>query len=147
MPTLLRYADVLDRLRSAARGREDYVNAVLLTPDHPEWHPDTVEGEEYATCRYLTDEGRPSCIVGTAFYTDLVSGGLTPERRDNAEAIRVVFARRLPGFAITPKALHLLEDVQGGQDQGDSWGAAIEAAVRCVESSGLDDTAAMALHY
>lgn len=127
--TLLTYPDVVTRVENAAAGRLDYVNAVPMTQEHPEWDGDVYEGGDLAPCVYLTPEGQPSCIVGQAFYDDLTDLGLTPMDSMNTASVGALMRGFLGHrYDFTRKAARFLEVVQDRQDSGEPWGTAIRAA-------------------
>lgn len=93
-------------------------------------------GEEHG-CMYFTATGQPSCIVGHMLnYMDLGPKDLYSEQGGdlNKSTSSRLFETVLEGDA---KVLLLLHTVQDLQDNGKSWGTALEAAINAVNENAL----------
>ncbi len=141
--TLLRYADVVERAKQAAQGREDYVNVTYYTEEEAdaEGDPDLVGSE--LDCRYLEPDLSPSCIVGAAFYPEIIDAGITFDSGVNTRGVGTLFQEVLwDRFHLTPRAYAFLSRLQTEQDTGRPWGEAIDTAEEATANYS-DDTQAM----
>lgn len=146
--TLIKFDDAVARIAEAVEAQgADYVNAVKIDKDK---EPDRYG--EYETCRYLADSGdEPSCIVGTAFFAEIVESGMTAEDAANQSPVGSLFQPTSEtgvlahlGYDLTDKALAFLVAVQGAQDTGSTWGEAVAVGHALVNDIDADDTAAVA---
>ena len=145
--TLLRFADVVERAKQAAQGREDYVNAA----PYPEDHPLVLEGEADAgdtpECRYLENDNSPSCIVGAAFHAEIRDVGISADHPLNVTGVGSLFQEALwDRYQLTHRAYHFLATLQNHQDGGKPWGEAIQLAEEASTYYG-DDTKAMPEYF
>ncbi len=126
-PVLITYADAVARVEKVAEGREDYVNA-----------ESNGEGG-FKTCRYLNKDRSPSCIVGQAFHAEIIEAGLDYTDAMNRRAVGQLIQQVLAGrVQVTHKALRFLENVQGSQDGGATWGNAIDSAKSYIEEADVN---------
>ncbi len=141
--TLLRYADVVERAKQAAQGREDYVNLTYYTREEAVDAGDLeLEGSE-KDCHYLEPDNSPSCIVGAAFYPEIIDAGITFDSRVNTTGVGTLFSEALwDRFQLTNRAYAFLYRLQTEQDTGYPWGLAIQTAEEATRNYG-DDTQAM----
>lgn len=124
----------------------DYDDAVRLVNDEI-----VKEGSDYVykqvnfTCanvvKYSDGTIEGSCLVGRA----LIAAGIAPERfletdTIDSEVFQVV--DNLPELGMTTKAERFLATVQAKQDNGSTWGQAVEAALSVANDAEceLDDT-------
>lgn len=128
MTHILAYDEALERLQIAAKGREDYINAIPVTPDNNRWESWMERTPMFDICRYLHADNTPSCIIGTAWAIELIEAGLTSDSRQNTTDVSIVLCDLL-GMTLTPKATELLKKIQFKQDDGYPWGTAIEAGI------------------
>lgn len=95
-----------------------------------------------AECVYIR-HGEPVCIAGVALFPFLGVEGLK-KLQDCFGSFFAYFRReegekmfeRLTGVKITPEAFVVLERAQSIQDDGETWGRALEAAKDVAERQG-----------
>lgn len=108
-------ADAKERIRKFAEEKPEFV-----------YERPTVrisDGSAVAMCRYFTEDGEPSCIVGHAFADELRQIGGWVEGRSAYS----VFSSDIDADRA---AANFLADVQVQQDTGVPWGAAYQYALR-----------------
>ena len=142
-PTLLRFADVVERAKKAAQGREDYVNLTYYTREEAVDAGDLeLEGTEL-DCHYLEPDNSPSCIVGAAFYPEIIDAGITFDSSVNTTGVGTLFQEALwDRFQLTHRAFAFLFRLQTEQDTGRPWGEAIQTAEEATANYG-DDSGVM----
>ncbi len=82
---------------------------------------------ESGDCMYFKKNGKPSCIIGHVF-SDL---GIKPEDTDGLGAaieLGSEWGTEIDGFSFTQAAVEVFEKAQNIQDDGLSWGTALESA-------------------
>lgn len=141
--TLITFNDAVARIAEAVEAKgADYVNAVK---------EDSGFGGEWKTCQYVTDAGdEPSCIVGTAFFAEIIDAGMTAEDVGNQSPVGSLFqpdseagVLAKSGYDLTDKALAFLVAMQRAQDTGRTWGEAVAAGHAFVNDIDADDTVAV----
>ncbi len=133
----------MERAKNAAKGREDYINVTYYTEEEAaaEGNPDLVGSEK--DCHYLEPDNSPSCIVGAAFYPEIIDAGITFGSRVNTTDVGTLFQEALwTRFQLTHRAFAFLYRLQAEQDTGSPWGEAIATAEEVALNYG-DDTQAM----
>lgn len=85
-----------------------------------------VRGGRGVNCRYFNDDMTPSCLVGTAFASELTEAGVTPADSSNEDNVQGLVDHGL--IAIEPLALDYLTWAQDSQDSGNPWRTAVQAA-------------------
>ena len=141
--TLLRYADVVERAKQAAQGREDYVNLAYYTEEDPDYSGDPDDLGYKKDCRYLEPDLSPSCIVGAAFYPEIIDAGITFDSSVNTTGVGTLFQEALwDRFQLTHRAFAFLSRLQTEQDTGRPWGEAIATAEEATLNYG-DDSGVM----
>ena len=116
------YDDVVLSLSEIINGDEDYIYE-QTPPFEPNGDPQ---------CSYFDYEGRPSCLVGHFFAREGLLTADSPLRvtieGDNAtQAIGEMEARGIALF--TKAATDILWRAQIHQDEGKTWGYALQAAI------------------
>ena len=101
----------------------DYPEEHFLYEGCP-WHLD-----DDNTCRYVTNDEAPACVVGHYFVKELGFGDLY-----NFETKAPTFILEAHGYEVEAPAQRFLNTVQSQQDQGWEWGQAYDQAVREVEA-------------
>ncbi len=139
-PALLTFADVVTRVEQRTEGRLDYVNAVKLAPGHPDYDEEYGDDQGYATCRYVNEDGSPSCIVGVAFAEEIAAAGITFGAARNTDGILALLRYELTDLPLTAKAISFLFNLQNAQDNGATWGEAITTAKEAADRRDRDDT-------
>jgi hypothetical protein len=140
-PEPLTYERAVELLKEIVAGREDYAYKAPIPSledldldseelEYYEEHPEALE--DVAECLYVNPDGTPSCIVGHLLVGKL---GVPAERvkpHEGASARAVAST-----LGVTPDEEEygvsvvglLLNQVQGHQDRGMSWGKALELAI------------------
>ncbi len=140
--TLLRYDDVLERTKKAIQGREDYVNLTYYTAEEAVAAGDAELGRSEKECRYLEPDNAPSCLVGAAFYQEILDAGITFGSEVNTTGVGTLFQEALwDRFQLTERAHSFLTRVQTWQDTGETWGDAVRLAEEVFADYGDDEKA------
>lgn len=94
---------------------------------------------DYTGCRYLDPEGEPSCVVGVTLDRLGIPrdeiGEMDTEANFLGQSVpQVVLGSDAPFWrAFDLGARRLLALTQGQQDSGDTWGEALEYALKILE--------------
>lgn len=89
--------------------------------------------DEDMSCQYF-EQGEPACIVGHVF----ADAGVSEADLGAYNATDVDTARSAIGATMEPEASVALTIAQIFQDEGASWGSAVDAAVTAAETHGGD---------
>ena len=89
---------------------ENYLEEYYLYADC-EWHLD-----DDNTCRYVSNENAPACVVGHYFAKELGFDDLY-----NFETKSPVFILEAKGYIVDARAQRFLNTIQSQQDQGWDW--------------------------
>ena len=121
MTTRIEYAEAVELLqRAVAEKGADYV-----------YDPDSANPGSYG-CAYFQQDGTPSCLVGHVIaYKGLTKGLLGVW---NGSDVDLLVER---GFLdLDERAQWLLANAQNLQDNGKSWGEALDGAIEFAEEVG-----------
>lgn len=99
-----------------------------------ETQSDTVRGGEGVACQYFSSPGVPSCLVGEAFASELLSAGVDYGKSKNECGVYEVAEL----IGLDPAATNYLAEVQDQQDNGITWGSAVAHAERELAAGWLD---------
>lgn len=109
--------DALEALRTAVKGREDYV--------YPWW-----EAGGSRACKYVRD-GAPSCLVGHALHAlgiPLDTLTVLDSYQNGSGVAAGTLPQHLPSGTLTVEAAGVFGAAQTAQDTGESWGEALASA-------------------
>lgn len=95
--------------------------------------PDMVAGGDGTSCAYFHYDGKPFCIVGAAFESELKEVGVHEDSYLNEDSVQGLVSAEV--LDIEPEALVYLEAAQEQQDQGMPWGEAVPYAEKIVTDS------------
>lgn len=79
-------------------------------------------------CRYVTTDGRPSCIIGHALWN---MGITVPPQLEGKNAGEALF-HLLPGLSVG--VVHAASEAQDMQDAHETWGEALKAFTTTLSS-------------
>ena len=102
---------------------ENYLDEYYLYADC-EWHLD-----DDNTCRYVSNENAPTCVVGHYFVKELGFDDLY-----NFETKSPVFILEAKGYIVDARAQRFLNTIQSQQDQGWDWNKAFDQAIETANS-------------
>lgn len=102
---------------------ENYLEEYYLYADC-EWHLD-----DDNTCRYVSNENAPACVVGHYFAKELGFDDLY-----NFETKSPVFILEAKGYIVDARAQRFLNTIQSQQDQGWDWNKAFDQAIETANS-------------
>ena len=89
-----------------------------------DWHMD-----DDNTCRYVSNDNAPACVVGHYFVKELGFDDLY-----NFETKSPLFVLEAKGYIVDARAQRFLNTIQSQQDQGWDWNTAFDQAIETANS-------------